>query len=113
MLRGLLGGAAYGVVAAGISHPFDTVKVRLQSGSVAAASSSGAISKILSLYKGIGPATAASILFRSVPFIGYEATRSALKSHNLLEGQPLLAAFLGEMDKGLSGESSSLKMIPS
>ena len=95
VLRGLLGGAAYGVVAAGISHPFDTVKVRLQSGSVAAASSSGAISKILSLYKGIGPATAASILFRSVPFIGYEATRSALKSHNLLKGQPLLAAFLG------------------
>ena len=94
VLRGLLGGAAYGLVAAGISHPFDTVKTRLQSGATGVAGK-GVVGQFLSLYKGVGPATAASILFRTVPFIGYEATQSALRSRKLLAEQPLLAAFLG------------------
>ena len=29
-VRGMLGGAAYGLVAAAISHPFDTIKTRMQ-----------------------------------------------------------------------------------
>merc|ERR1712151_950687 len=38
---------------------------------------------------------AASILFRTVPFIGYETTRGILHAQHLLDDQPLLAAFLG------------------
>jgi solute carrier family 25 carnitine/acylcarnitine transporter 20/29 len=94
LLRGLVGGAAYGLVAAGISHPFDTLKTRAQSG-VASSVAAGGVSRIASLYKGIGPAVAASIFFRTVPFIGYEATRSALDAHKLFVSQPLMAAFLG------------------
>ena len=94
LVRGMIGGAAYGIVAAGISHPFDTVKTRMQSG-VAQTSGANALSRLVSLYRGVGPATAASIFFRTVPFIGYEATRSALESHGLLQNQPLLSAFIG------------------
>ena len=32
LLGGLVGGAAYGLVAAAISHPFDTIKTRSQAG---------------------------------------------------------------------------------
>lgn len=100
LLRGLVGGAAYGLVAAGISHPFDTLKTRAQSG-VSGTARAGAIGgRIANLYKGIGPAVAASILFRTVPFIGYEATRTSLDSHRLLVSQPLVAAFLGGMVGG-------------
>lgn len=93
-MRGLLGGLAYGVVASAISHPFDTVKTRLQTGTPAATTAS-ALGRIAALYRGVGPAAAASIFFRSVPFVGYEATRSALRSRGLLDSTPLCAAFLG------------------
>ena len=93
-LRGALGGAAYGLAASSISHPFDTIKTRLQT-KTAVGGSGSVLSRVLGLYRGVGPATAASILFRTVPFIGYEATRSMLRSHRLLESQPLLAALLG------------------
>ena len=82
-LRGAIGGAAYGLAAAAISHPFDTIKTRLQTKAVVGGSAS-VLSRVLGLYSGVGPATAASILFRTVPFIGYEATRSLLRSHRLL-----------------------------
>ena len=95
LLRGLVGGAAYGLVAAGISHPFDTLKTRMQTTSGVSVAGVGAIGQLASLYRGIGPAVAASILFRTVPFIGYEATRSALRSRDLLRSEPLVAAFLG------------------
>lgn len=98
-VRGMLGGAAYGLVAAAISHPFDTIKTRMQTQTTV--SGAGLVSRVLSLYKGVGPATAASILFRTVPFIGYEATRSGLKKRQLLEQQPLLAAFLGGVVGGV------------
>ncbi|EOD09889.1 hypothetical protein EMIHUDRAFT_257909 [Emiliania huxleyi CCMP1516] len=71
LLPGLVGGAGYGFAAAAISHPFDTIKVRLQSGGAAKAGSA------------------------SVPFVGYEATRSWLRAHGLLEERPLAAALLG------------------
>ncbi|EOD19860.1 hypothetical protein EMIHUDRAFT_242478 [Emiliania huxleyi CCMP1516] len=90
LLRGLVGGAGYGFAAAAISHPFDTIKVRLQSGGAAKAGSAS-VGGLLSLYRGVGPATAASI----VPFVGYEATRSWLRAHGLLEERPLAAALLG------------------
>ena len=98
-VRGMLGGAAYGLTAAAISHPFDTVKTRLQTRSVAA--SPTLLHRVLHLYKGVGPATAASILFRTVPFVGYEWTRSLLQTRHLLETQPLLAAFLGGVVGGV------------
>ena len=94
LVRGLAGGAAYGVVAAAISHPFDTLKVRRQAGATAAVGTS-VLSRLAGLYKGVGPATAASILFRTLPFIGYEFTRSELRERDLLQHAPLLAAFLG------------------
>jgi hypothetical protein len=83
-LRGAIGGAAYGLAAASISHPFDTIKTRLQTKAAAVGGSGNVLSRVLGLYSGVGPATAASILFRTVPFIGYEATRSLLRSHRLL-----------------------------
>ena len=95
LVRGLAGGAAYGVVAAAISHPFDTIKVRRQAGAAAGKVGASVLSRLGTLYKGVGPATAASILFRTIPFVGYEMTRSALREHDLLQGAPLLAAFLG------------------
>ena len=49
-----------GLVAAGISHPFDTVKTRLQSG--AAGSAGKGLAGLAGLYKGFGPAAAASML---------------------------------------------------
>ena len=99
-VKGLLGGAAYGLAAAAISHPFDTVKTRLQTQT--RVSGASALSRLLGLYKGVGPATAASILFRTVPFIGYEATKSALHERGLLESQPLIAAFLGGVVGGVA-----------
>ena len=95
IIRGLLGGAAYGIVAAGISHPFDTVKTRQQFGRSALVGGSSLLSRLSGLYKGVGAATAASIFFRTVPFIGYEATRNALSRRQLLVDAPLIAAFLG------------------
>ena len=91
LVRGLAGGAAYGVVAAAISHPFDTLKVRRQAGTAAALGTS-VLSRLGGLYKGVGPATAASILFRTLPFIGYEFTRSELRERGMLQNAPLLAA---------------------
>ena len=81
-LRGAVGGAAYGLAAAAISHPFDTIKTRLQTN--AAVGGGSVLSRMLGLYSGVGPAAGASILFRAVPFVGYEATRSLLRSHRLL-----------------------------
>lgn len=94
LARGLSSGAAYALVAAAISHPFDTIKVHQQAGTLIAARPN-LLGRILVLYKGIGPATAASVLFRTVPFIGYEATRTALREREMLSAAPLLAAFLG------------------
>ena len=94
LIRGMISGMGYGIAAAVISHPFDTIKVHRQSAAMMDRTGSR-LQRLLGLYRGIGPATGASILFRTIPFIGYEATRSALSSRQLLEGTPLLAAFLG------------------
>jgi hypothetical protein len=52
LVRGLTGGAAYGLTVAAVSHPFDTIKARLQ---VGAAPLTGGLR---GLYRGVGAATA-------------------------------------------------------
>lgn len=94
LLRGLVGGAAYGFVAAAISHPFDTLKTRSQMG-VGFRSPRSFLSGLLDLYRGVGPATLASVCFRTVPFIGYEATTNMMKRQHLLDNAPLAVAFIG------------------
>lgn len=86
LLRGLAGGAAYGLTVAAVSHPLDTIKSRLQAGQAVG---------LRSLYAGVGPATVASVLFRTIPFIGYETVTSAMKAQHLLDSAPLAVAFLG------------------
>ena len=112
-LRGAIGGAAYGLAAAAISHPFDTIKTRLQT-KAAVGGSASVLSRVLGLYSGVGPATAASILFRTVPFIGYEATRSLLRSHRLLVtarhsnlGATNLQRLIPRSPRALSGEPAT------
>lgn len=100
LLRGLVGGAAYGLTVAAISHPFDTIKCRMQTGARVGRPSTW-LAGVLSLYRGAGPATLASICFRTVPFIGYEATTSALRSRHVLDNAPLAVAFLGGVVGGV------------
>lgn len=102
LVRGIVGGAAYGLVAAAISHPFDTIKTRRQIDlRLAQTGSRQLLHSLAGLYRGVGPATAASVLFRTVPFIGYEATRNALRARKLLEDAPLVAAFVSGVAGGV------------
>ncbi|KAG8458070.1 hypothetical protein KFE25_012730 [Diacronema lutheri] len=91
LMRGLVGGAAYGLTVAAVSHPFDTIKARLQAGQPPLFSRSGGAA----LYAGVGPATVASVLFRTIPFVGYEAVTSTLRARHILDNAPLAVAFLG------------------
>ena len=62
-LRGAVGGAAYGLAAAAISHPFDTIKTRLQTN--AAVGGGSVLSRMLGLYSGVGlPAAISSVQCR-------------------------------------------------
>ena len=100
LLRGVYGGIAYGLVVAAISHPFDTLKCQRQAGSPAV-SADTALLRLRQLYRGVGPATAASIALRTVPFVGYEAVTSAFHKRHLLEDAPLLVAFVGGLAGGV------------
>mmetsp|Transcript_24661 Transcript_24661/g.61266 ORF Transcript_24661/g.61266 Transcript_24661/m.61266 type:complete len:166 (-) Transcript_24661:18-515(-) len=86
---GLAGGAAYGLTVSAVSHPFDTIKARLQAGDAPFRGGARA------LYAGVGPATAASVLFRTITFVAYEAVTDAFRTHGVLEGAPLVVAFIG------------------
>lgn len=92
LLRGLTGGAAYGLTVAAVSHPFDTIKSRLQAGKQPFRGG---------LYAGVGPATVASVLFRTIPFVGYEAVTSYCKTNHVLDNAPLAVAFLGGVVGGV------------
>eukprot|EP00928_Gymnodinium_smaydae_P080742 TRINITY_DN64389_c0_g1_i1.p1 TRINITY_DN64389_c0_g1~~TRINITY_DN64389_c0_g1_i1.p1 ORF type:complete len:215 (+),score=45.62 TRINITY_DN64389_c0_g1_i1:184-828(+) len=50
--------------------------------------------RLSGLYRGVVPAAAASAAFRTVPFVGYEFVSRALRDRSLLQGSPLLAAFV-------------------
>ena len=73
----LAGATAYGLIVAALSHPFETLKVRAQTQHACRGE----------LYSGVFPATAASVAFRSVPFVGYEAASAAMSAHRLLQGR--------------------------
>ena len=85
--RGAWGGMVYGAVVAAVSHPFDTIKCRQQLGAPTKWS-------MLQLYRGVAPSMAASVMFRAVPFIGYEAVGHALRKQ-VDDSAPLLVAFAG------------------
>jgi solute carrier family 25 carnitine/acylcarnitine transporter 20/29 len=85
-LRGAIGGASYGFVVATLSHPLDTVKTVLQV--------RGGAVRLRELYRGFVPAAAGSMLFRTAPFVGYEAVTSLLREQQLLQSSPLAAAFV-------------------
>ncbi|KAL7551340.1 hypothetical protein ACHAWF_014532 [Thalassiosira exigua] len=97
--RGLVGGAAFGLTAALVSHPFDTIKCRMQT-HARPDRGAGPLARVRSFYRGVGPATLASICFRTVPFVGYEATTSLLRERHVLDGTPLAVAFLGGVAGG-------------
>lgn len=94
LLRGAVGGMTYGLVAAAVSHPFDTLKCQMQTGTPIGLGRRG-LSGVLGLYRGVGPAAAASILFRTVPFICYETVTVAFHERHVLDGAPCVVAFIG------------------
>jgi len=123
LARGVVGGIAYGLVVATISHPFDTLKSVKQASAAApptrlerpateaviekqTQSVSNALRGLPSqpqsqraavvarLYRGVGPAMCASVLLRTVPFVGYEAVRGYAARHKLLTSSPVLLAFI-------------------
>lgn len=93
-LQDILCGMAYGLTAGAVSHPFDTMKCRLQTGVPLFASKFKLLIDLRSLYQGVGMATAASICFRSVPFIGYETISGEFRRRQWLENAPLTVAFI-------------------
>lgn len=88
VLRGLVGGAVYGLTVAAVSQPFDTIKARLQVGDHPLKGGP------LALYNGVGVATAASVMFRAVSFVGYEGVSSALRTNHVLDAVPPMQAFI-------------------
>eukprot|EP00746_Dinoflagellata_sp_MGD_P048534 gnl/MRDRNA2_/MRDRNA2_22030_c0_seq2.p1 gnl/MRDRNA2_/MRDRNA2_22030_c0~~gnl/MRDRNA2_/MRDRNA2_22030_c0_seq2.p1 ORF type:complete len:258 (-),score=37.19 gnl/MRDRNA2_/MRDRNA2_22030_c0_seq2:51-824(-) len=93
-LQGLYGGMAYGLAVSLISHPFDTIKCRLQTGVPVCSGRTSAFADVRNLYKGVGAATAASVCFRTVPFIGYEGVSEEFRRRKWLENAPLTVAFI-------------------
>lgn len=85
------GGIAYGLVAAAVSHPFDTIKSQRQ---MADQLDFNGTSSLSVLYRGVVPATAASVVLRTVPFVGYSTATSVMRSHHVLDGTPLALAFV-------------------
>jgi solute carrier family 25 carnitine/acylcarnitine transporter 20/29 len=85
------GGIAYGLVAAAVSHPFDTIKSQRQAAD--GLNFNGTFS-LPFLYRGVVPATAASVVLRTVPFVGYSTATSVLRSRHLFESMPLVLAFV-------------------
>lgn len=70
--RGLLCGVAFGIASPLASHPFDTIKTRMQAspscargGSISALRTSIASGGIMSLYSGLAPPLIGSVLYRS------------------------------------------------
>jgi len=86
----LAGGIAYGLVAAAISHPFDTIKSQRQ---VGGRFDLNGTSPFASLYRGVVPATAASVVLRTVPFVGYNSARRTMQARGILDGAPLVVSF--------------------
>jgi len=100
--RSLAGGVAYGLVVAAISHPFDTLKCQQQVGKRhAGLAQPQRLSAVAGLYRGVGPATAATVVLRTVPFIGYETVGAALRERHILDGSPLVVAFVAGMAGGV------------
>mmetsp|Transcript_59072 Transcript_59072/g.135464 ORF Transcript_59072/g.135464 Transcript_59072/m.135464 type:complete len:143 (-) Transcript_59072:708-1136(-) len=119
--RSVVGGIAYGLVVAAISHPFDTLKIMRQAsagrttgrpageslqsglatrqlltaGSPVVQPWPGRASTLAQLYRGVGPSTCAAVLLRTVPFVGYETVRGYCLRNGLLTRSPVLLAFIG------------------
>lgn len=108
-LRGLVGGAAYGLTVVAVSHPFDTVKTRQQVLPGYAQLGVGpAFARTVreggwrALYKGFTSSMTGSVLFRSVPFVLYSGTTSYLsRRHEGLRSSPVILAALGGAAGGL------------
>ena len=119
LMRGAVGGLAYGLAVAAVSHPFDTLKCRSQATphappathhrrrhSSASAAFAARAAAVRSLYRGVIPAATASMVLRAVPFIGYEAATAYLRRRHSLfcvsvALPPLLIAFLGGVAGGV------------
>ena len=119
LMRGAVGGLAYGLAVAAVSHPFDTLKCRRQATphappathrrrrhSSASAALAARAAAVRSLYRGVIPAATASMVLRAVPFIGYEAATAYLRRRHSLFCvsvvlPPLLIAFLGGVAGGV------------
>ena len=87
LVASTIGGWGYGVLAAILSHPLDTVKTRQQvlgsfqqrtTLSAGPTSTPPLLPSLKGLYRGILPAVSASILFRAVPFTAFETVKGFL-----------------------------------
>ena len=102
---GAISGAVYGAAAVATAHPFDTIKTQQQSarGTVArgplatARAIVHAEGALRGLYRGFAPALSGSVLFRSLPFVGYSASTAYLSERSAAHsgrGVPAAAAGL-------------------
>jgi solute carrier family 25 carnitine/acylcarnitine transporter 20/29 len=101
---GAISGAVYGAAAVATAHPFDTIKTQQQSarGTVArgplatARAIVHAEGALRGLYRGFAPALSGSVLFRSLPFVGYSASTAYLSERSAaLRERPVALAALG------------------
>ena len=110
MLKGLLGGAAYGFSVVAVSHPLDTLKTRQQAmschgslGTIQALRRTVTTNGVLALYQGFIPAFYGSVLFRSVPFVAYSSVTTSLKARSdWFAESPVALAAIGGAAGGFS-----------
>ena len=99
---GAIGGAAYGAAAVFAAHPFDTVKTRQQAARGMTALGPLETARLIvredgarGMYRGFVPALGGSVLFRSLPFVGYEAATASLRRRGTLADMPVALAAVG------------------
>ena len=102
-MYGAISGAVYGATAVATAHPFDTIKTQQQSargmvarGPLATARAIVHAEGARGLYRGFAPALSGSVLFRSLPFVGYSASTAYLSERSaVLRERPVVLAALG------------------
>ena len=108
LLDSTVSGAAYGFSAVAVSHPFDTIKTKLQAESQFAGMRIGPAfwkvirtQGIIGLYRGFAAATTGSVAFRALPFTAYTFTSSQLERYTFWKRSPFLLACVAGSSGGL------------
>eukprot|EP00535_Pseudo-nitzschia_heimii_P006625 CAMPEP_0197179792 /NCGR_PEP_ID=MMETSP1423-20130617/4624_1 /TAXON_ID=476441 /ORGANISM="Pseudo-nitzschia heimii, Strain UNC1101" /LENGTH=349 /DNA_ID=CAMNT_0042629755 /DNA_START=66 /DNA_END=1115 /DNA_ORIENTATION=- len=116
-VKSFLSGGVGGIAAVLVGHPFDLIKVRMQTGTVGGTNAGvfGALSKTLrsegvrGLYRGVSAPLVASTPIYAISFWGYDVGQTLVKKYLRSQGDEIRPLTIPEIT--LAGGFSALPMI--